>query len=172
MKRLFLILFTNLIVITNTNASFPIVNGDITINEACDIIILKSGDEIESKIIEIMPDLIKYKKCNNLDGPLISIYKDDILMIRYADGTKDLFNTSSSDNQNNITKTNAGEFTSIMSLLVAVVGFFIALALPLGILAVILGIAGISYQENNLKAVAVLGMLLGLIDIILILSVL
>ena len=93
-------------------------------------------------------------------------------MIRYSDGSKDLFNTSSSNNQNNITEENSGEFASIMSLLVAVVGFFIALALPLGILAITLGVVGISHKENKLKAIAVLGMLLGFIDIILILSVL
>jgi len=171
MKKFLFLLVTSIALVTVTYASFPIVDNNITINEPCDNIILKNGEEISAKIIEITPDLIKYKKCNNLDGPLISIYKDEVLMLRYKDGTKDLFNTSS-DNQNNLTEERAGEFSSIMSLLVAVVGFFIALALPLGILAIILGVVGISHKENNLKAIAILGMLLGLINIILILSVL
>ena len=42
------------------------------IDNNCAKIIFKNGDEIEAKIIEITPDIVKYKKCDNLDGPLIS----------------------------------------------------------------------------------------------------
>jgi len=63
-------------------ASFPIN----TFFEECDNIILKDGKEISAKILEITPKLIKYKKCDNLDGPLFSINKSDVMMIRYSNG--------------------------------------------------------------------------------------
>ena len=75
-------------------AGFPVTEkkSSITFDVECDNIILKDGSEISSKIIEITPNLIKYRKCVNLEGPLISILRSSILMIRYADGTKDIMN--------------------------------------------------------------------------------
>ena len=67
-------------------AYFPIN----TFVEECDNIILKDGKEISAKVLEVTPDLIKYKKCNNSDGPLFSVNKSDVMMIRYSDGTKDI----------------------------------------------------------------------------------
>jgi len=71
-------------------ASFPIN----TFVEECDNIILKNGEEISAKVIEITPDYIKYKKCTNQDGPTISIYKHEVLMLIYYDGSKEIFNKS------------------------------------------------------------------------------
>lgn len=56
-----------------------------------DIITKKSGEDIQSKVIEINLNEVKYKKWDNQDGPLISISKSEILMIRYQNGTKDIF---------------------------------------------------------------------------------
>ena len=67
-------------------ASFPVELND------CDIIILESGDEISVKVIEITPDLIKYKYCDKENSPLISVYKKDVFMIKYFDGTKEKIN--------------------------------------------------------------------------------
>jgi hypothetical protein len=67
---------------------------------AQDMIILKTGDEIKSKVLEITPDLVKYTKWENQEGPSYSTNKSDIFMIKYANGTKDVFNTVSSLNTN------------------------------------------------------------------------
>ena len=56
-----------------------------------DLIILKNGDEIQSKVVEILPDLIKYKKWDNQDGPIYTSNKVDVFMIKYQNGTKDVF---------------------------------------------------------------------------------
>ena len=56
-----------------------------------DIITLKNGDEIKSKVLEVNPDLIKYKNWTNMDGPIYSIVKGDVFMIKYSNGTKDVF---------------------------------------------------------------------------------
>lgn len=61
-----------------------------------DVIIKKNGDEIKAKVTEVGTTEIKYKKFENLEtSPVYSILKSDVFMIKYADGTKDVFNTDS-----------------------------------------------------------------------------
>ena len=57
-----------------------------------DLIIMKNGDEIKSKIIEVLPDVIKYKKTDNIDGPTYTESKSKVFMIKYQNGSKDVFN--------------------------------------------------------------------------------
>ena len=57
-----------------------------------DLIILVNGDEITAKVTEILPDIIKYKKASNLNGPTYNIEKSKVFMIRYKSGDKDIFN--------------------------------------------------------------------------------
>src|SRR5271157_3508606 len=63
---------------------------------AQDIIVLKSGDEIKSKVIEITPTEIKYKKFDNLDGPTVVILKSEASLIKYANGTEDVMSSNNS----------------------------------------------------------------------------
>lgn len=72
-----------------------------------DIIILKNGDEIKSKVIEVTPDLVKYKKWANQDGPIYSSTKTEIFMIKYANGAKDVFNNTSNANSNSSQTSNS-----------------------------------------------------------------
>lgn len=64
----------------------------IPVAKSQDVITKKTGEDITTKVVEITLNEVKYKKWDNQDGPLISISKSDILMIRYQNGTKDLFN--------------------------------------------------------------------------------
>ncbi|GAB4206587.1 MAG: hypothetical protein Fur0023_16590 [Bacteroidia bacterium] len=54
-----------------------------------DKIILKTGDEFLVKIIEVSDKEIKYKRCDNIDGPLYSIAANKVYMIEYANGIKE-----------------------------------------------------------------------------------
>lgn len=63
------------------------------LNETCDLIILKDGSEIKSKVLEINDDNIKYKLCDNLDGPTFTKSKDLIFMIKYPNGTSTVVNS-------------------------------------------------------------------------------
>lgn len=56
-----------------------------------DLITLRNGDEIKVKVIEVGDELIKYKRCDNLEGPLFTVSKAKVFSLRYANGTKDLF---------------------------------------------------------------------------------
>jgi hypothetical protein len=59
-----------------------------------DVITKKSGEDIKAKILEIGQTEVKYKKFDNQDGPTYTILKSDLLMIRYENGTKDIFSES------------------------------------------------------------------------------
>jgi hypothetical protein len=68
---------------------------------AQDIIVLSTGEEIRSTVSEVAPDMIRYKKFENLSGPVYSIEKSKVFMIKYQNGTKDVFNQPESKPQNN-----------------------------------------------------------------------
>lgn len=56
-----------------------------------DIITLRTGEQIRSKILEIGQTEIKYKKFDNQNGPVYVVVKSDISNILYENGTKDFF---------------------------------------------------------------------------------
>jgi hypothetical protein len=58
---------------------------------AQDLIIKKNGDEIQAKVLEILPELIKYKKKSNLEGPTYTLELSEIFMIKYQNGSKAVF---------------------------------------------------------------------------------
>lgn len=66
---------------------------------AQDVIIFRNGEETEVKVEEITPNEVKYKKTSNPDGPSYIFNKDDIFMIKYKNGEKDVFAPESNDIQ-------------------------------------------------------------------------
>lgn len=54
---------------------------------ACDIIILRNGEELQAKVIEISETEIKYKLCSNLDGPVFIKLSSEVFKIRYPNGS-------------------------------------------------------------------------------------
>ena len=70
----------------------------ITVSQcfAQDIITKKNSEDIKAKIIEVNSSEIKYKKFDNLNGPTFTISKSEILIIRYENGSKDVFSESES----------------------------------------------------------------------------
>lgn len=67
---------------------------------AQDILTKKTGDDLQVKILEVGQSEIRYKMFNNLEGPIFSISKGEILMVRYENGTKDVFGSSTAGSQN------------------------------------------------------------------------
>jgi hypothetical protein len=57
-----------------------------------DLIILNNGNEIKSIVQEIGVEYVKYKKFENQTGPLYNVPIADIFMIKYQNGSKDVFN--------------------------------------------------------------------------------
>lgn len=58
---------------------------------AQDTIVQTNGIEIKAKVQEIDDVIIKYHKYDNITGPIYSIKKWEVFMIRYENGTKDVF---------------------------------------------------------------------------------
>jgi hypothetical protein len=81
----------------NINFKIDATISSKSVGSSYDVIFFKNGNEINSKIIEIALYEIKYKKIENIDGPTITIPKSDVLMIKYANGTKDIINTANTN---------------------------------------------------------------------------
>jgi len=59
-----------------------------------DLITKKTGEDIKVKVTEITNSEVKYHKFDDLTGPVYSINKSEILLIKYENGTKDIFTNS------------------------------------------------------------------------------
>lgn len=57
-------------------------------------IILKNGAELPAKVLEVSASQIKYKRQDNPSGPVYSYTIKDVLLIKYANGSKDVFGNS------------------------------------------------------------------------------
>jgi Domain of unknown function (DUF4190) len=55
-----------------------------------DVITLLDGSDIKVKVIEISSKFIKYKHCDNLSEPLRVVNADNVFMIKYANGNKEI----------------------------------------------------------------------------------
>jgi len=60
--------------------------------KAQDLIILKNGDEAQAKVLEVTAAEIKYRRFDNPEGPIYTINKSEVFLIKYENGTKDIFN--------------------------------------------------------------------------------
>ena len=53
----------------------------INLDNACDRITFLDGKEEDVKLIEIGDNYLKYKRCDNLDGPIFNVSKSKVFMI-------------------------------------------------------------------------------------------
>lgn len=140
--------------VTPTNRK-TFVNGQLNNTEDCAEIIKKDGKIIEGKIIEVGVTEIKYKKCENNDGPVYSILKSDVFMIKYKNGENDVFNQNNSNSNENVNNVSISEPFSIVSLvsgsLALVSGLLISsyLGLIFGVLGIIFGLISLNQLKNN-----------------------
>lgn len=64
-----------------------------------DTIYLKNKEFIRAKVIEISPEKVLYKKYDNLSGPNYHIRKDEILEIKFENGTQENFLADNNSNR-------------------------------------------------------------------------
>jgi hypothetical protein len=69
-----------------------------------DTITRKSGEDIQVKILEVNQTDIRYKKYENIEGPTYSMLRNEIVMIRYANGTRDIFVAENKDDGESLEK--------------------------------------------------------------------
>lgn len=63
----------------------------IIIDSCGDVMTMRNGDEIKIKVLEINPKTVKYKTCDNLDGPIMVTNIENVFMIKYLNGKKEIF---------------------------------------------------------------------------------
>ena len=80
-------------------AVFLLIGGVFYVN-AQDIIVLKDGNMIEAKVLEISTSEIKYKRFNHLDGPTIVVSTDNVLSVRYENGITEIINAEAGKTKN------------------------------------------------------------------------
>jgi hypothetical protein len=71
-----------------------VFSGWLSAASAQDMIIMKNGNTISAKVMEIYPNEIRYKRFDNLDGPMIIIPSSGVLSINYKNGTIDIINAN------------------------------------------------------------------------------
>lgn len=70
---------------------------------AQDIILKKNADEIQAKVLKVTETVVEYKKWGNLDGPIYTIPANEIFIIKYQNGSKDIISANSTRTQSEIT---------------------------------------------------------------------
>jgi hypothetical protein len=167
--------------------SYPVNNPGMTeplngINPqaaGCDTIVLKSGSVLLGKVEEIGQVEVRYRKCVNLNGPVISILKSDITIIKYSNGTHDSIVSDMPIPVGNpdlfATHTNSyappkTEGLAIAGFIAGLVGLFFA-GIPLGTLAVIFGMISINKIRKyparfSGRGLAIASIVIGIVSVI------
>lgn len=145
------------------------------VNPECDVVTLKDGTDLSCKVLEINDKEIKYKKCENQDGPIYVINKKEVFRISYANGTKEVINQITLDKKND-TKLEGLSLASMILGILSVLSFFTILGGLFGLLAIILGIIGLNKTKNKEKfygqGFAIAGIATGAVGLILALLIL
>ncbi|MBL4651348.1 MAG: hypothetical protein JKY53_00580 [Flavobacteriales bacterium] len=74
-----------------TNSFIIVILLIVTDLKSQDIILKKTGEKIESKVVRITESNIEYKKHTNLDGPIYTIHKYEVLQITLESGRVEKF---------------------------------------------------------------------------------
>ena len=64
------------------------------VSKGQDIIIKKSGEEIKSKVLEIGVSEIKYKRFDFQEGPVYTIAKTEVVLVRYENGINEVISSA------------------------------------------------------------------------------
>lgn len=148
--------------------------------ENCDTIVFVNGYKKIGKIVEISPELIKYKRCNSADGSLTSVKTYYVHKIIYSNGLEDIITDEvimELDEELASTLQSDGsklEMFGLFSLISAIVGLLI-LGIVFEPLAIVLGIIGlVKHTSEKQKFVgsglAIAGIIIGLLGLLLLLA--
>ena len=74
----------NLLLFIQLLCSSMIINAQDTLS-------MRTGEKIQVKVIEVGISEVKYKKLDNINGPVFSTLKSDLFTIQYENGSKDDF---------------------------------------------------------------------------------
>jgi len=106
-------------------AALCLFAGGVFSANAQDLIVLKDGNIIEAKVMEITPTEIRYRRTGNLTGPMQVIPIASVLSIRYENGKVEQFGAAApaagqGSAQTNIPGSSAGQQPGLPSSLLAI----------------------------------------------------
>lgn len=124
----------------------------------CDVITMKDGKDVDAKVLEISTTEIKYKNCDNLEGPTIAVLRKDVFSIKYANGKKEVFTQEKSS-----TSETGDRKVEGLSLTAFILGL-----LSFGPIPIVLGIIGLNKinkhpEKWSGKGFATTGIILGIL---------
>ena len=153
--------------LTNKKQTHPVIT-----DEPCDELLFRDGSEIKGKVIEITQTEIKYKKCDMLDGPLYVVKKSKIFIIKYANGTRDVFKEETIENdQNSNQNVKKNHNLALLAFTFGLIGIYPSVISILGIAGIIFGIMAlkkIKQEPDKYKGevISKIGMVFGIVGLI------
>lgn len=149
----------------------PVSFPDETAQQVCDTIVMRNGDILQGKVVEIGEREIRYKNCDNIQGPVLVVSLSDVFMIKYPNGTRDYFTTEKSQaSPRGSTLPRKTHGMALSGFIGSLVGLFI-LGIPLGIMAVVFGAVSIGSIDKHPerykgRGLAIASIIIGAVDII------
>lgn len=135
---------------------------EVDTSKKCSTMILVNGREISCFIEEVGIEVVKYRKCDNLTGPVYVMYKKDISLVKHANGTTEFIKveetkrgSSSSYSSNNDSERTLnvpaflGFLLSLISLILPVTAGIVGEALAL--IFSIIGLTAIGQDPDRFK---------------------
>jgi hypothetical protein len=137
----------------------------------CDTIVLRNGDIMEAKVVEIGQHEIRYKKCENTEGPVFVVNITDVFMIKYPNGTRDYFTSERSPAPSmGGTAQKKTDGMAVAGFIGSLVGLFIA-GIPLGIMAIVFGFVSLGKIKRHPerykgRGFGIASIIIGAVDVI------
>lgn len=149
-------------------------------DESCDVIYFRNNKVVSAKVVEINSTDIKYKRCDNLDGPLIVVDKNSVKSILYKNGDTETFNENypvktTQENISNNKITHVADATydgfAIASFVCGMLFMFLV-PVPLAIIFGFISLKRIKESKGKLigKTLAITGIIVAFFIILLIIS--
>ncbi|GHB53126.1 hypothetical protein [Mongoliitalea lutea] len=95
---------TKLVTFKSLGLTFLMMFSLYAASVAQDVIFKKNEEVITAQVVEVLEDRIKYKKWDNLDGPVYNLLKSEILLIKYQNGYSESFEGEESSKSTTVNK--------------------------------------------------------------------
>jgi len=116
-----------------------------------DKIVFRNGNEQVVKIVDVTDDLISFRPCDYLDGPIRKISTNDVFMVKYASGLKRVFSTTTSHAgvSSEPAKRTVPRKQNVLAKISYILSYFTWFWFIPGIASVILGSIALKQIEDN-----------------------
>lgn len=116
-------------------------------DEPCDEMFFNDGSDLKVKVIEITADEVKYHKCDMPDGPLYVAKKSNVFLIKYSNGTREIFSKPANQTPSNAQSSKKSNYTgpkkthpmAVASLVMGILSIIPYVTILTAILAIVFG---------------------------------